>query len=203
MFRTVLALVLALAAAPAAWAQNSYRIQPGDVLQLEVLEDPTLNRSLLVLPDGSVNVPLAGTVKASGQTVDSVRAQIGESLASNFATKPTIFLSVGQLAQANVNATTPGAIVNPINVYAMGEVAKPGIVPVESGTTLLQFLATSGGLTKFAAGKRIQLRRVDKKTGLESVYNFNYKAIQAGGSAPNIVLKAGDVLVVPERKLFE
>ena len=202
MLRTLLALAIALAAAPAAWAQSSYRVQPGDVLQMEVLEDPTLNRSLLVLPDGSVNVPLAGSVKASGQTVDSVRAQIGESLASNFATKPTIFLSVGQLAQA-ATATTPGAIVNPINVYAMGEVAKPGIVPVESGTTLLQFLASSGGLTKFAAGKRIQLRRVDKKTGLESVYNFNYKAIQAGGSAPNIVLKAGDVLVVPERKLFE
>ena len=106
MFRTLLALVIALAAAPAAWAQNSYRIQPGDVLQLEVLEDPTLNRSLLVLPDGSVNVPLAGTVKASGQTVDSVRAQIGESLSSNFATKPTIFLSVGQLAQPAVPATS-------------------------------------------------------------------------------------------------
>ncbi len=205
MLRTLLALVIALAAVPAA-AQSSYRIQPGDVLQLEVLEDPTLNRSLLVLPDGSVNVPLAGTVKASGQTVDSVRAQIGESLASNFATKPTIFLSVGQLAQPKTPTGTtaaPGAIVNPINVYAMGEVAKPGIVQVERGTTLLQFLAASGGLSKFAAAKRIQLRRVDHKTGLESVYNFNYKAIQAGGSAPNIVLKAGDVVVVPERKLFE
>ncbi len=205
MLRTLLALVIALVAVPAAWAQNSYRIQPGDVLQLEVLEDPTLNRSLLVLPDGSVNVPLAGTVRASGQTVDSVRAQIGESLASNFATKPTIFLSVGQLAQPKIPTTT-GTVTglsNPINVYAMGEVTKPGLVPVESGTTLLQFLATSGGLSKFAAAKRIQLRRVDKKTGLESVYNFNYKAIQAGGSAPNIVLKSGDVVVVPERKLFE
>lgn len=204
MFRTLLALVIALAAAPAAWAQNSYRIQPGDVLQLEVLEDPTLNRSLLVLPDGSVNVPLAGTVKASGQTVDLVRAQIGELLSSNFATKPTIFLSVGQLAQPTVpTAAATGGISNPINVYAMGEVSKPGIVPVERGTTLLQFLAASGGLSKFAAAKRIQLRRVDHKTGLESVYNFNYKAIQAGGAAPNIVLKAGDVVVVPERKLFE
>ena len=69
MLRTLLGLLLAIAIAPAAWA-NSYNIQPGDVLQMEVLEDPSLNRSLLVLPDGTVSLPLAGAIKASGQTVD-------------------------------------------------------------------------------------------------------------------------------------
>jgi polysaccharide export outer membrane protein len=49
MLRTLLGLVLAVLLAPAALAQG-YRIQPGDVLQMEVLEDPSLNRSLMVLP---------------------------------------------------------------------------------------------------------------------------------------------------------
>lgn len=204
MFRTLLAVVFTLLAVPAAWAQSSYRIQTGDVLQLEVLEDPSLNRSLLVLPDGSVSIPLAGTLKASGQTIDGLRGQISDALATNFATKPTIFLSVGQLAApaiptaASIAATTPT-----IDVYAMGEVAKPGLIQVAPGTTLLQFLAASGGLSKFAAAKRIQMRRVDSDTGLESVYNFNYKSVQNGGKAPHIVLQDGDVIVVPERKLFE
>lgn len=190
---------------PAAWAQSSYKIQPGDVLQMEVLEDPTLNRSLLVLPDGSVSLPLAGTIKASGLTVDALRDQIGSSLASNFASKPTVFLSIGQLSAASTSSaasatTTTGPT---ISIFAMGEVAKPGKIAVTPGSTLLQFLAESGGLSKFAAAKRIQLRRVDQHTGLESVYQFNYKAVQNGEKAPNIVLQEGDVVVVPERKLFE
>jgi polysaccharide export outer membrane protein len=211
MFRALLAAIIALVLVPAAWAQSSYRIQSGDVLQLEVLEDPSLNRSLLVLPDGTVSIPLAGTIRASGQSVDGLRGAISSALAGNFASPPTVFLTVGQLnpttqAVANANAQTIAQSVTNsalISVYTIGEVSRPGRLDVDKGTTLLQFLAENGGLTKFAATKRIQLRRADKKTGLESVYQFNFKAIQAGAKAPVIVLQEGDVVVVPERKLFE
>lgn len=211
MFRTFAGLLLAVLLVPAAWAQSGYRIQPGDVLQMEVLEDPSLNRSLLVLPDGSVSLPLVGTVRATGKSVEALRGSISSALAPNFAAPPTVFLSVGQLnpvtsAVANAQAAAVAANVKPygtVSVYAMGEVTNPGKLDVRSGTTLLQFLAESGGLTRFAATKRIQLRRPDTKTGTETVYNFNYKAVQAGAKAPVIVLRNGDVIVVPERKLFE
>jgi polysaccharide export outer membrane protein len=196
---------------PAAWAQSGYRIQPGDVLQMEVLEDPSLNRSLLVLPDGSVSLPLVGTVQATGKSVESMRNAISAALAPNFASPPTVFLSVGQLNQMTsalnaAQAQAAAANVRPygtVAVYAVGEFNTQGRLDIQSGTTLLQFLAETGGLTRFAATKRIQLHRPDKKTGLETVYNFNYKAIQAGAKAPVIVLRDGDVIVAPERKLFE
>lgn len=213
MLRALLGLVLAVLLVPAAWAQSGYRIQPGDVLQMEVLEDPSLNRSLLVLPDGVVSLPLVGTVRASGQSVEALRNAISTALAPNFASPPTVFLSVGQLnpvtsavntavaqaAAANVGAYGYGTV----SVFALGEVTNQGRVDVKPGTTLLQFLAESGGLTRFAATKRIQLRRPDTKTGTETVYKYNYKAVQAGAKAPVIVLREGDVIVVPERKLFE
>lgn len=211
MFRALVGLLLAVLMVPAAWAQSGYRIQPGDVLQMEVLEDPSLNRSLLVLPDGSVSLPLVGTVQATGKSVESMRNAISSALASNFAAPPTVFLSVGQLnpVTSAVNAAQAQAVaanVRPygtVAVYAVGEFNTQGRLDIQSGTTLLQFLAETGGLTRFAASKRIQLHRPDKKTGLETVYNFNYKAIQAGAKAPVIVLRDGDVIVAPERKLFE
>lgn len=211
MFRTLLATIVALLLAPAAFAQGSYQIQTGDVLQFEVLEDNTLNRSLLVLPDGSVSVPLAGSVAASGRSLDAVRSAIAGALAPNFAATPTVFLSIGQLSPARTAAaataaaaatsfqTPPGAV----TIYAMGEFNTPGKRDVKSGTTLLQFLAENGGLSRFAATKRIQLRRADRNTGLETVYQYNYKAVQAGAKSPVIVLRSGDVIVVPERRLFE
>ena len=211
MFRALAGLLLAVLLVPAAWAQSGYRIQPGDVLQMEVLEDPSLNRSLLVLPDGSVSLPLVGTVQATGKSVESMRNAISAALASNFASPPTVFLSVGQLnpVTSAVNAAQAQAVaanVRPygtVAVYAVGEFNTQGRLDIQSGTTLLQFLAETGGLTRFAATKRFQLHRPDKKTGLETVYNFNYKAIQAGANAPVIVLRDGDVIVAPERKLFE
>lgn len=211
MFRALAGLFLAVLLVPAAWAQSGYQIQPGDVLQMEVLEDPSLNRSLLVLPDGSVSLPLVGTVRATGKSVESMRSAISTALASNFASPPTVFLSVGQLnpmtsAVTAAQAQAVAANVRPygtVAVYAMGEFNTQGRLDIQSGTTLLQFLAETGGLTRFAAIKRIQLHRPDKKTGIETVYKFNYKAIQAGARAPVIVLREGDVIVAPERRLFE
>jgi polysaccharide export outer membrane protein len=60
-----------------------------------------------------------------------------------------------------------------------------------------------GGFTRFAATKRVQLRRTDAN-GAETIYPLNYDAIEAGTS-PNgaAVLVDGDVIMVPQRRLFE
>ena len=183
-----------------AMAQVSYRVSPGDVMQLEVLEDPSLNRPLLVLPDGSINVPQAGAIRVGGLTVADVQAIVTTALAPGFAKPPTVYLAVGQRAQPE----PPRAPVAPrtMPVYALGEMVSPGKAEVAPRTTLLQFLAQSGGFTKFAATKRIQLRRVDT-AGTEHVYQFNYATLLAGGGAPVVYLQEGDVIVVPQRKLFE
>ncbi len=205
MIRVVLGLILALVAALPALAQGSYQIKRGDVLQVEVLDDPSLNRNTLVLPDGSVAFPLAGTVPAAGRTINEFRSDLISSLAPNFATEPTVFVSIAQLAPS-APTTAPGAApaVETIGVYAIGELANPGRFDVEPGTTLLQFLAASGGFTRFAATKRIQLRRRDPQSGQEQVYKFNYNAVERGARiVGELVLRPGDVVVVPERRLFE
>ena len=60
--KTLIALLAGflLSAAPAL-AQDGYLIRAGDILQIEVLEDPSLNRQALVAPDGRITMPLAGT----------------------------------------------------------------------------------------------------------------------------------------------
>ena len=201
-FLVLVPVVLApvLLTAPAAMAQSSYKISPGDILQLEVIEDPSLNRSLLVLPDGSITVPSGGTIRAGGHTIPEVQSAVTQMLAPNFAKSPTVNLAVGQLAPPRTGSGTAKKATLP--VYAIGEVAKPGRIDVERGTTLLQFLAESGGLTPFAATKRIQLRRTDA-AGQERSYLFNYDAVMSGAQTTVITLQKGDVIIVPQRRLFE
>ena len=194
MRKFLLATLLALLAAPLAYAQSAgYRIQPGDQLAVTVLEDDTLDRQVLVLPDGRISVPLAGSVRAAGQTVESVEKAIADRLASNFAVRPSVFVSVTGVAEEG--PTFP--------IYVIGQVNTPGQVEVEAGTTLLQAIALSGGLDRFAAAKRIQLRRTNS-TGQERLYLFNFNAVERGAAIQSMItMREGDVIVVPERRLFE
>lgn len=194
MRQALLALLTLLLAVPMAFAQAAgYRIQPGDMLSVTVLEDETLNRQALVLPDGRISVPLAGSVRASGQSVESVEKTIADRLASNFAVRPNVFVSV---VSVDEDALT-------FPVYVLGRVADPGLREVEVGTNLLQAIAVAGGLDRFAATKRIQLRRrtID---GREQIFVFNYKAVERGAAIESMItMREGDVILVPERRLFE
>ena len=161
MRRIVLTFLLMLLTVPAALAQSaSYRIQPGDQLQITVLEDETLNRQLLVTPDGQISVPLAGTVRVAGQTVGAVEEIIADRLTSNFAVRPNVFVAL--------TAVDPSAGL--FKVFVLGQVNTPGEIEVEAGTTLLQALALAGGPSNFAAAKRIQLRRTDASGRLAMLF---------------------------------
>lgn len=197
MAKRLFLIVVALFWAVSASAQTGYRIKAGDRLNIEVLEDSSLSRQVLVLPDGSISFPLAGAVRAGGQTTSALEGTLASSLAPNFAAAPTVFVSVLAVSERDSAART-------IDVYLMGETNKKGRVEVERGTTILQMLAEAGGFTKFAATKRIQLRRTDPQTGTDVVFLFNYKALEDGARVSGqTILADGDVIVVPQRKLFE
>ena len=192
------------AAAPGRALAQGFRIGAGDQLRIEVLEDPSLNRTVLVLPDGSIDFPLAGTLRAAGRTVDELRAALTQALQENFAAPPTVFVSVGALRPPTEVPEAPEVETPTIDVFVTGEVASPGRKIVPPGTTILQIVAEAGGLTRFAAEGRIQLRRTDPRTGAVTTYLYDYDAV---GRRPSIrggtPLAPGDVVVVPERRLFE
>ncbi len=191
----LVSLVLTTAVAVPALAQGSYRIQPGDTLQIEVLEDATLDRDVLVRPDGRITMPLAGSLVAGGRSVEQIRVDLANLLAPNFAETPNVFVSLGEIGEPEEP--------DPINVYIIGEAAEPGKYEVDPGTTLLQLIAESGGFSRFAATKRIKLRRTDR-AGKETVYQFNYDSVIDGvDTRASVKLSDGDVVVIPQRRLFE
>ena len=194
----LLGLVAALFATSAV-AQSGYQIRPGDTLQVEVLEDSSLNHRVLVLLDGNISLPFAGSVQAAGRTAAQVDSAITSGIAGNFASEPNVFVTVQTLSERAVG-TGPAQV----HIYMMGEIAAPGEKHLRRGTTLVQALAETGGFTSFAATKRIVLRRIDSRTGQQFVRRINYKAIADGAAVGgDIVLRDGDVIIVPERRLFE
>lgn len=178
-------------------AQENYRIIPGDTLNVTVLEDPNLNSSVLVRPDGRVTLPIAGSIQVVGRSPEQVQAIVRSRLSGSFNVTPTVTVSITGLGD-------PEEI--PDIVYVLGQVNEPGAIEVLPPRTInvLQAIAQAGGLGRFARGEDIQIRRVDLETGEETVFAFDYSALEDGLLLDsNIPLRDGDVIFVPERGLFD
>lgn len=200
MFRKIFTALIATFALSAAFftsaaSAQDYRIRSGDTLRIEVLEDPSLNRSVLVAPDGRINVPLAGSVQAGGRSLSAVEQALTAQLAPNFATAPNVYVA---LERQRERRATSGGSSRTIDIYVVGEAGNPGKLEVEPGTTVLQAFGLMGGFTKFAAQKRLQLHRAN------SIQHLDYRAIETGRSTKGMMaLQDGDVILVPQRRLFE
>ncbi len=198
LFRLLVAFFLVLPVFVGQALAQEYKLKTGDVIQVEVLEDSTLNRTAIVLPGGQISLPLVGAVQAGGRTLGEVQADVASQLSKSFAAAPTVFVTLSALAERVPPGEPPT-----IDVFIVGAANTPGRVEMSPRSTLLQAIAQAGGLSPFAAKKRIQLRRTDKQ-GNEKTYRLNFEAIEMGeGAGGAMQLVDGDVIIVPQRKLFE
>lgn len=185
---------------PSLSAAQDYRIGVGDQLSIQVLEDESLNRTLVVLPSGTINFPYAGAIRAEGATPGQVQSRIASGISRVMTSPPTVFVSVTPAATVPEEPEPDPTI----DVFLMGEIGGPGPKTVPPGTTFLQALSQAGGLTRFAATKRIQLRRKGDKYTPPGLIIINYNALMNGAAmTQDVPLVDGDVIIVPERKLFE
>lgn len=195
--RMVVIVAAALLWVCGATAQD-YLIRLGDRLDVSVLEDPAIGRQVLVRPDGRITLPLAGTLEAAGRTPEAVAATIRRALARDFVEPPTVTVAVVGLG---AEALLPDGVAGGGSIYVLGQVGSPGRYDVALPIDILKMLAIAGGPGVFAATRRIQVRRRDSG---DQVFLFDYDAVERGVvPLTPIELRDGDVVVVPERGLFE
>jgi len=169
--------VPALAAGAAA---DTYVIGASDVLSITVWKEPTLSSSLLVRPDGMISLPLVGDVLASGLTPLQLADQIAAKL-KKFVQDPNVSVVVSQIHSKIV--------------YLLGEVAKKGPIEMTPDMTMLEAIASAGGLTDYANSKKIYILR--NEAGKNLKIPVQYKKALKGDRTLDLVLKSGDTIVVP------
>jgi polysaccharide export outer membrane protein len=177
---------------------SAQALKSGDSLSITVLQDPKLDRTVVVDPSGEIAFPLAGHIRARGLTPQALENILKAKLKSNYKDES---LDV-TVAVASAPKDIPEEDLKP-KIFVTGEVIRPGSYVVRQPTTLMQAIALSGGIGPFAAKSRIQVRRRGPG-GDETIFMFNYRAYEAGADLEgNIKLRAGDVILVPERGLFD
>jgi len=169
------------AVAPIAAMLPAYIIGPSDILSVVFWKDKDMTADVLVRPDGNITLPLLNDIQAAGLTPAQLRERILTE-ASRFLEDPSPTVVVKEIHSRQV--------------YITGQVEKPGHYPLTSATTVLQLIATAGGLKEFVDGKNIVVVRTEN--GAQTMHAFDYQEfLKRKNFRQNIELKPGDTVVVP------
>jgi polysaccharide export outer membrane protein len=159
-----------------------YLIGPGDILDISVWKDEALTKQVVVLPDGKISFPLIGVIVAQDKTVAALKREIEKLLTPRFVSDLILSLEVKQC--------------NSMLVYVIGRVNSPGRQVLNARVTALQSLAIAGGPNPFAKKNDIKIFR--QEGGKTTIHTFRYDDVVEGKNMEdNILLKRGDVMVVP------
>ena len=186
-FRYLFIFGLAVAIAGTASAQQvvppdqSYKVLPGDILQISVWSEENLQGEVLVRPDGAFSFPLCGDISARNRSVIELQEEITKRLRV-YISDPVVTVSVAQVLGNKV--------------YVIGQVNQPGVFVVNPQVDVMQALSMAGGTTPFASLNDIKILR---RTGdRQQALQFRYSEVVKGRNLEqNVILQSGDVVVVP------
>src|ERR1700755_1155496 len=111
---------------------SAQTLKPGDTLSITGLQDPKLDRTVVVDPLGEIAFPLAGHIRARGLTPIALENILKNKLKGNYKDEA---LDV-TVAVANAPKDIPEDDLKP-KIFVTGEVAKPGSYVVRQPTTLM------------------------------------------------------------------
>jgi len=162
-------------------APATYLIGPGDVLSISVWKEEGMQLEVLVRPDGEITFPLAGEIKAGGLTTKALSDELVKKL-KKYIPHPSVTVSVLKSVSNKI--------------YVIGKVNRPGEFIATGYMDVLQALTMAGGLTPYADSDEIKIiRRTETGTIMKL---FDYDEVISGERLDmNIILKAGDTVVVP------
>jgi polysaccharide export outer membrane protein len=175
LFRTVPSTFAPVSDVPVG---GDYVLGPGDTLQVYLwgMVDNVL--TLPVNQRGEIFLPKVGAFPVRGMPLGEVRRLIQEQLSRQFSGF-RMSLSLSELRS--------------LQIYVVGEVARPGVYTVSSLSTLTNTLFAAGGPTKLGSLRNIQLIRNNRTVTTFDLYDF----LLRGERTHDLRVESGDTIFVP------
>ncbi len=170
--------------------EAAYTLGASDRVRMDVFDVPEYSGEYLVLVDGTLNLPVIGSVTVEGLTIPQA-TEIISSRYARYVRRPIVTLSL--------------LAVRPLTLAVAGEVNRPGTysIPLGQGSqgnqfpTVTQAITLAGGITRSAAIRDVQIRR-RTSSGAEQTINVNlWSLLEQGNLSQDITLRDGDSIYVP------
>ena len=149
-----------------------------DELDIWVYEEPELNKSVRVRPDGRISMPYIDDVVVAGKTPEEVRDVLIQRL-TGYVKSPRITVIV--------------KAINSFKVFFLGEVNTPGEKQFQRPMRVLQAVAAAGGPSDYS---KKQITIIREEFGIERRIEIDYKKLLEGAAGQeNLYLKPGDTVI--------
>ncbi|MDI6616382.1 MAG: polysaccharide biosynthesis/export family protein [Syntrophaceae bacterium] len=180
-------VVLLIFPSPTVGQGKANLIGPQDVLTLSIYAGGEEQRKvdLTVSNDDMINAPFIGPIKARGLTISELETLIAELLKKDYFVDPQVHIQIKEGGYKSLQ----------YSVSVEGKVTKPGVYEYQRGITALNACLMAGGFDKFAAPNRARIIR--EEDGKQTVIRINLEDVKEG-KIPDIELKPGDIVVIPE-----
>ena len=170
--------------APPASPPEGYRLGEEDVLNILVYGEPDLTTVARVGKDGSIVMPLIGSVQAAGVTPEELKQSIEAGLRAGYLVNPDVQIILQQYRQEMV--------------HLFGQVGTPGPFRITHQDTLMEIISKAGGFTPIANRKKIKIIRREE-SGSRVILINAARITDEGRLEEDVPLRPGDVIIVPER----
>lgn len=157
-----------------------YRLRVGDIIQVDVFQEPGMTTRQRIQGDGTISMGLIGRVDVLGETVESAANKIAALLNAKYLVNPQVSVTV--LAYS------------PRRFTVWGQVNRPGsyVIPPEQEVSLPEAIAMAGGQSSIGNLKKVFVSRDDE--GVVKRLRVNALAKEA----QNFDVQEGDVIFVAE-----
>lgn len=182
MLGLAMASVAGVSPATAQTADSGYVLGPDDSIQVVVYGQNEFNITTRIKSDGTIVMPLIGTVKAAGLTNITLAKAIGEQLDKG-----------GLLKSPIVNVEVVNYLSKTANIA--GKVGTPGIMPLDRPYRALEALLKAGWVRDQGASYVLLRRAGQPETRL------TVDDLVRGGPDKDPLLRPGDTLFVPDADL--
>src|ERR671930_14698 len=143
-------VIAALTTQPArAQEPSAYRFAPGDTIEVTVMPQSSLDRTITIQPDGKISYPSAGQLQAAGLTVAQLAEKLRQGLSRDLV-NPSVTVTLKELNKQAV-----------LRVSLLGAVRNPGVFPLKDGITVAEVLASAGGPLPLANLHQVTITRAD------------------------------------------
>lgn len=158
----------------------TYLLRVGDIVQVDVFQEPVMTTRQRVQGDGTISVGLIGRVEVLGMSVESAAGKIAKLLDSKYLVKPQVSVTV--LAYS------------PRRFTVWGQVQRPGsyVIPPEQSVNLPEAIALAGGNSEIGNLKRVVVSR--RVNGV--IRRIPINALDP--AAQEFIVYEGDVVFVKE-----
>ncbi len=166
---------------------KEYFIEAGDVISVNVFPAEEFSKEVTVQPDGNIEIPLLGSLKAQGLKADDLQKMLTARF-SKYVSNPSITINVRKFSSNRV--------------AVIGQILQPGYYEYREGMRLLDLVAQAGGTQDYARKDRVRIfRRLKGEDGKvsEQVIKADLEEVFSGKMDKNILLITGDIVYIPRK----